>query len=82
LSLLFEGETPMAALSCRPPAGRDSREMAQFDEVVELSVLLPSWQAEALENAAQNQGLTTAQMVRLLIRNFFNHLHAFQPMND
>jgi hypothetical protein len=73
----------MAALSCRPPAGGDSREIARFDnEMVELSVLLPSWQADALESAAQDQGLTTAQMVRVLIRNFFNNLHAFQPLND
>lgn len=73
----------MAALSCRSPADGDSREISRFDnEMVELSVLLPSWQADALESAAQHQGLTTAQMVRLLIRDFFNHLHAFQPLND
>jgi hypothetical protein len=65
------------------PAGRKSGELARFDgEMVELSVLLPTWQAEALENAAQNQGLTTAQMVRSLIRDFFDHLHAFEPMSD
>jgi hypothetical protein len=36
-------------------------------EVVELSVLLPSWQAEALEEAARDHGLTTGQMLRRLI---------------
>jgi len=73
----------MAALSCRTPAGGGSKDIARFDnEMVELSVLLPSWQADALESAAQNHGLTTAQMVRLLIRDFFDHLHAFQPLHD
>ncbi|MBY0522255.1 MAG: hypothetical protein K2R98_02590 [Gemmataceae bacterium] len=48
-------------------------------EIVEMSLLLPSWQAAALENAAQDQGLTTAQMVRQLIRDFFNRLPNFSP---
>jgi hypothetical protein len=51
-------------------------------EVVEFSLLLPSWQAAALETAAQDQGLTTGQMVRHLIRDFFDHLHAFGPLHD
>jgi hypothetical protein len=37
-------------------------------EMVELAVLLPAWQAEALELAAQDRGLTTGQMIRSLIR--------------
>jgi len=73
----------MAAFSCKTPASRKGGEFAQFDgEMVELSVLLPTWQAQALENAAQHQGLTTAQMVRFLIRNFFDQLHAFEPLSD
>jgi len=44
----------------------------QEDEVVELAVLLPGWQAQALETAAHDQGITTAQMVRTLIRDFFS----------
>jgi hypothetical protein len=39
-------------------------------EMVELAVLLPAWQAEALELAAQDRGLTTGQMIRSLIRGF------------
>jgi hypothetical protein len=69
----------MAALRSACGEGRVSR---LDNEIVELSVLLPSWQVEALENAAQNQGLTTAQMVRVLIRDFFDHLHTFQPQHD
>jgi len=43
-----------------PPAG----------ELVELSLLLPGWQAQELETAAHNRGLTTAQMLRVLIRDY------------
>jgi hypothetical protein len=53
------------------------------DEVVEIPLLLPGWQMTALESAARGQGLTTAQMVRRLIRDFCRgetlrcQLHAF-----
>jgi hypothetical protein len=40
------------------------------DDVVELSLLLPGWQLSALEKAARHKGLTTAQMVRSLIRDY------------
>jgi len=44
------------------------REITPFDnEVVELSLLLPRWQAEALEQAAHQRGLTAGQMLRKLI---------------
>ena len=73
----------MAAYACKSSAGRISADIARLDgDMVELSVLLPSWQAEALESAAQDQGLTTAQMVRSLIRDFFAHLPAFEPTGD
>jgi hypothetical protein len=36
-------------------------------EVVELNLLLPRWQAEALEEAAHDRGLTAGQMLRKLI---------------
>ncbi len=39
-------------------------------DMVELSLLLPQWQAEALEQAAQARGWTTAQLIRALIRDF------------
>lgn len=73
----------MAAHACTTPVSPMNGAIARLDgEMVELSVLLPSWQAEALESAAQNQGLTTAQMVRFLIRDFFSNLPAFEPMSD
>jgi hypothetical protein len=45
-----------------------------FDgEVSELSVLLSSQQAQALEQAAHDRGLTTAQMLRRLVQDFLSH---------
>ena len=42
-----------------------------FDtEVVELSLLLPGWQAAALEATAHREGVTTAQMIRRIIQAF------------
>jgi hypothetical protein len=43
-------------------------EITSFDnEVVELALLLPRWQAEALEEAAHNRGITAGQLLRKLI---------------
>jgi hypothetical protein len=43
-------------------------EITPFDnEVVELNLLLPRWQAEALEEVANDRGLTAGQMLRKLI---------------
>lgn len=44
------------------------------EEVVELSLLLPGWQAEALARVADGQGLTAGQVVRRLIGNFCSDL--------
>ena len=42
--------------------------MTPFDaEAVELALLLPRWQAAALEDAAHQRGLTAGQMLRKLI---------------
>jgi len=58
----------------RLPRSSDCRpEWAPLDEeMVELPLLLPSWQAEALQAAAQDQGLTAGQMVRCLIQKLVN----------
>ena len=40
-------------------------------DLVELTLLLPAWQAAALETAANNQGLTAGQMMRGIIQDFF-----------
>ena len=41
--------------------------MRQDQEVVELPLLLPRWQAVELEAAARRRGMTTGQMLRRLI---------------
>ena len=39
-------------------------------EVVEIPVLLPGWQATALEDAAHERGLTAGEMLRHLLADF------------
>ena len=39
-------------------------------DLVELSLLLPQWQVEALDLAARGRGLTAGQMLRRLIGQF------------
>lgn len=36
-------------------------------DVIELSLLLPRWQVDALEDAANQRGMTTGQMIRKVI---------------
>jgi hypothetical protein len=40
------------------------------DEMTELALLLPTRQAQALQAAAHDRGLTAAQLLRSLIRDF------------
>jgi hypothetical protein len=59
-------ETRVAAGFLAPRLG--GREITPLDdEVVELALLLPRWQAAALEAAAHDRGLTAGQMLRKLI---------------
>jgi hypothetical protein len=41
-------------------------------EVVEMALLLPRWQADALEDAARSRGMTTGQMLRRVIADLFS----------
>jgi hypothetical protein len=51
--------------------GRLGGEIHRLDsEMVELSLLMPQWQVEALEAAARGRGLTAGQLLRRLIRNY------------
>ncbi|VTS05689.1 hypothetical protein [Tuwongella immobilis] len=46
----------------------EDRGSAPMDaEVVELALLLPRWQAMALESAARKRNMTTGQMLRRLL---------------
>ena len=59
-------ESPVSSGFLAPQPG--TREITPIDnEVVELALLLPRWQAEALEDAAHRRGLTTGQMLRKMI---------------
>ena len=44
----------------------------------ELSLILPAWQIVALEAQAHNLGVTTAQMVRQLIHDYFSKCPALE----
>jgi hypothetical protein len=41
------------------------------NEVIELQLLLPRWQAAALESAARSRGMTTGQILRRVIADLF-----------
>ena len=41
------------------------------DDVVELPLLLPEWQVQALEEAAQRRNMTVGQLVRRLFADLF-----------
>jgi hypothetical protein len=43
-------------------------------DVVEISLLLPGWQASELEREAHQRGLTTAQMVRHALCHYFERV--------
>jgi len=49
------------------------------EDVAELVLLLPGWQARALEEAAQQRGLTGGQLTRRLIRLFLEHNSKASP---
>ncbi len=51
------------------PPGLLRREPS-FPEVLEISLLLPTWQVAALESAGRARGLTAGQMVRSVLRDF------------
>lgn len=48
-------------------------------EMAELSLLVPSWQAEALEQAAQAEGITVGQYLRRVLNKTLAQISANQP---
>jgi hypothetical protein len=40
------------------------------DDLVELALVLPRWQVEALASAARGRGMTAGQALRRLVREF------------
>lgn len=66
MAIFVTTDIPIYAGFATPQPG--AREITPLDsEVVELAFLLPRWQALALEDAAQERGLTAGQMLRKLV---------------
>jgi hypothetical protein len=60
----------MIELASPVPCDAESSRKAEEGEVVEIPLLLPDWQVQALEKAALARGLSAAALVRSLIRDF------------
>jgi hypothetical protein len=57
-----------------PTNGNERRDQDYFlakEGIVELALLLPDWEAAALEEAAHRRGLTAGQLIRRLIQDYF-----------
>jgi hypothetical protein len=48
-------------------------------DVVEIPLLIPGWQMDALETAAHARGQTAGEMVRNLLRDFISGLPTARP---
>jgi hypothetical protein len=55
-----------------PIEGVETGHFPTLEGVVEIPLLLPEWQAEALENLAHSRGLTAAEMVRRLLSAYLS----------
>lgn len=63
---------PLAGWTDAAVAGYPVADPARLDnEVVELPLLLPRWQASAIEEAARSRGMTTGQMLRRVLADVF-----------
>lgn len=63
---------PLTTWSDTPGMGVGTATLNRMDyEVVELPLLLPRWQAAALEEAAGSRGMTTGQLLRRYITEMF-----------
>ena len=55
------------------------RDLVDNDDVAELSLLLPAWQVGALEQAAQAEGITVAQLLRRTVNRTIAQMTLNQP---
>jgi hypothetical protein len=67
----FSGPVLLMALVETPSPSTPPGQGIPAMDVVEVPVLLPSWQALALEDAAHDRGLTAGEMLRHLLSDFF-----------
>jgi hypothetical protein len=65
--------------TCAENSGDRDRIQHLDGEMTELVLLLPGWQAAALERAAQQRGLTGGQLTRRLIATFLNDTSIPRP---
>jgi hypothetical protein len=49
-------------------------------DIVEIPLLLPSWQVEALAAAAQDRGMTVGEMMRRLLHDFIRNREQQQSL--
>lgn len=66
----------MINYSRRTFCDEEPREPLMEEEVVELPILLPGWQASFLETLAHQRGLTAGEMVRHLLHDFLTTMPA------
>jgi hypothetical protein len=60
----------------------DSRTFWLDEEMVELSLLLPGWQAAEMESLAHSRGMTLGQLLRLLIRDHLRDRGSSGPIRS
>jgi hypothetical protein len=60
------------------PGTEQEFDMPEAD-VIEIPLLLAGWQISALETAAHDRGLTAAEMVRHVIRDFLSRVDQSHP---
>jgi hypothetical protein len=61
------------------PGSTEDRGGRRDESVSELLLLLPGWQVAELERLAHSRGLTTGQLVRLLIRDYLTLVGGYLP---
>ncbi len=69
--MLLAAPVPMATPYSPPPPPAAPSPARSDHEVVELQLLLPRWQAAALEAAARARGMTSGQILRRVITDLF-----------
>jgi hypothetical protein len=62
-----------------PRIDNATRRSPDESEVAELSLLVPAWQISALEQAAEAEGITVAQLLRRAVNRTLAQMTLHQP---
>jgi len=62
-----------------PRIDNAARRSPDESEVAELSLLVPAWQISALEQAAEAEGITVAQLLRRAVNRTLAQMTLHQP---